>query len=459
VSSVSTARADPLQPTQWWLSAVVPPDLAPPPVTDRSPLIGILDAPVDLGHPEFQGARLRAIQSGPVDDRHGTAVASVASAPLNGRGIAGVWPGARVLVVANRATCASYVKAVKAAVRAGAAVLNMSYGWDLFYDCPQHTIATNWAFSKGVVLVAAAGNDRTTGSNMQIPGHDPHVLTVSGVTPSLTQAPDANLFYSDVVAPAVGIVAAVPVALDRDGTPDGYTTVNGTSFASPMVAAAAAWLKAARPELDNTQILELLERTARDLGKPGWDDAYGWGFIDLARALRDPAPVADPSEVNDDIEWVDGRRLGRPKRPIFRPGDFHRELVATLDDWDDSFDVYRVVLPPRTSVRCLLVPDGGDADMQVYGRRSRSIWPRGIGGRHPGRANDDIRRLEPLFDPRRGQRSSRRVGTDRVVISNATHRRRTAYLAVYMPTRVKPPDVRVDTVYRLDVKRLPSLHP
>jgi Subtilase family len=368
----------------------------------------------------------------------------------------------RIVSVANRDTCASYVNAVRRAVKAGVSVINMSYGWDLFYECPQHTVATNYAFSKGVVLVAAAGNDSSTGSNLQIPGHDAHVLTVGGVTSTMTRTPFTNFFYTDIVAPATDIVTAVPPALDHDGNADGYTAVIGTSFAAPIVAAAAAWIAAARPELTNSQVHGLLERTANDLGPPGWDDTYGWGFIDIAEALRADPPPPDPSEVNDNIEWVNGRRLGKRRKPVFRPGDSRTEVAATLDDWDDAADVYRVVLPPRSSVRCSVIlrplrPQfpwlRGDVDIQIYGPKEKSIYGN-LSGRRPGRSSDDVRRLAPLFDPGRGRWSATRVGPDWVRFWNDSRRRRTFYVAAYIPTRAEPSKIRVDASYELEFGKL-----
>ena len=98
----------------------------------------------------------------------------------------------------------------------------------------------------GVTLVAAAGNEFDEGNPLEFPASLPHVITVAALTPE-----DKSAFFSnenaaiDLGAPGVGILTAVPVAYDtEDGTADGYQGVSGTSFAAPMVAAAAAWVRA-----------------------------------------------------------------------------------------------------------------------------------------------------------------------------------------------------------------------
>src|SRR6185437_2839015 len=100
--------------------------------------------------------------------------------------------------------------------------------------------------------------------------------------------------YVDIAAPGVDI----PVATALDNS---YAPESGTSFASPMVAAAAAWLWTVRPTLDASQVAEILRRSARDIGTPGYDVASGYGILDLTAALAAPTPLADPGEPNDDF--------------------------------------------------------------------------------------------------------------------------------------------------------------
>ena len=73
-----------------------------------------------------------------------------------------------------------------------------------------------------------------------------------------------------------------------------------------------------RPELDATQLFEVMRRSAVDIGAPGRDDAAGFGLLNVPAALAYPAPVRDPFEPNDDIEFV---QLGRPLRQLHPTAD------------------------------------------------------------------------------------------------------------------------------------------
>jgi len=60
-----------------------------------------------------------------------------------------------------------------------------------------------------------------------------------------------------------------------------------------------------------TQLFDLLRWSARDIGEPGFDEATGWGLLDVPAALADPAPAIDPEEPNDDVDQVVPGRLFR----------------------------------------------------------------------------------------------------------------------------------------------------
>ena len=147
--------------------------------------------------------------------------------------------------------------------------------------------------------------------------------------------------------------------------------MTGTSFSAPMVAAAAAWLRAAKPNLKVDQIAQTLRGSARDLGARGWDSATGYGLLSMIGALSRATPAADPHEPNDDMAWVDGRALGRVDRAIWRGGRPQR-LHALVDKYEDPADVYRIVLPPHAKVRITLKPRFGDPDLAAFTRSATS---------------------------------------------------------------------------------------
>jgi hypothetical protein len=425
---VQAPAPDPLSPQAAWRDAIVAPGLAPPPVTPQSPLLALIDAQADVAHPEFRGGNVTADRQLRVTNLHGTATAAVAAAPANGVGILGVWPGMRALNVAmpDELTCDAAVDGVRRALRAGAAVINMSYGSpDL---CYAEYEALQVATGVQVTLVAAAGNELADGNPLEYPASLPHVLTVAAIRPDLSRAAFSNTSGAmDLGAPGVGILTAVPLALDDDGTRDGYEALDGTSFAAPMVSAAAAWVRAARPGLSADQVAQALRLSARDLGPKGWDRATGFGLLDVSAALRQRTPPPDPTEPNDDLRWVDGRGFGKADPPIWRGGRARR-LTAVLDRYEDPADVYRVVVPRRSHVTLRVAPVFGDPDLAVYAKGARN-----------------------LRDRRRRIAVSRHTGrrAERVRLVNGSRRAASIYVAVTLKARPRG----LDAAYRLTVGR------
>jgi hypothetical protein len=419
--------AEPALGSQWGLANIGATGLTPPPVHAGSPLLGIVDNGVDEGsHPELQGANVYIANALSYGD-HQFMVASVAGAPANGVGMAGVWPGMRLLLSGTPLDCAGTVAAVDDAVSFGVKVINMSYGFPE-RRCYAHLVATNYAYAAGVVLVAAAGNDGSIGYTGTRPGEDPHIITVAALAPDDSSPSWSNANDSiDVAAPGQAILAAVPYAFDDDGVRDGYSFVDGTSFSSPIVAAATAWVRQARPELDHSQVTELIRHSVRDLGPSGWDRFFGFGAFHLPTALTARAPRRDRLEPNDDIEWVDGRRFERPDPPVWRGrGSFG--LSGTLDQLEDPVDVYNARMGPRSSVRISIRPSYGDPDLEVFDSSAVSVY------RRRGFVSDSTRR---------GRRS------DVLWLTNSSRRSVRGYVSVY-PKR----GTRLDAGYRVSFRRV-----
>jgi len=422
--------SDPLTPRQSWLTPIVKPELDPPAVTPDSPVLAVLDAQADFTHPEFfAGGNITSTDpKAPVTEAHGTAVAGVAGAPDDGRGIVGLWPGMRVKVVPNEVECSSIVNSVNRAVKEKVSVINMSYGFSEG-TCFSHLVATQFAFGQGIVPVAAAGNEFDQGNPPSRPATDPHVVTVAAVDDDLSSAYFSNENDAiDVSAPGVGVLTTVPKAFDEDGTKDGYQKLPGTSFSAPMVAAAAAWVRAVRPDLTNFQTAEALRDSARDLGQPGWERRFGYGLLDVARALTVEKSRQDPLEPNDDVEWVDGRRFATDA-PIFAERDVKRTVIARLDKMEDPADVYRVSFPARGRLRVRVKPIFGDAHLEVFERRARTV-----------------------YSERARIARSRKTGSraETITLTNNGSSGTSVYVNVY----VNPRTSQLDAGYRLEVSRV-----
>ena len=225
--------------------------------------------------------------------------------------------------------------------------------------------------ARGTVVVAASGNEREEGDPPNYPASLPHVLTVGAVGGNgLVTTFSSTSEGMDVVAPGESVHAAVPAWL----SPDLYELVDGTSFASPMAAAAAAWVWTARPELDASQVFEVVRRSARDLEQPGRDVSSGFGILDIASALSAPAPIRDPSEPNDSIDHVtaDGL-LHRATPPLTTRFRGRNAITARLDAADDPRDVYRVWVPARRRVIARVTPTNVAVTTRLLGPTPRAI--------------------------------------------------------------------------------------
>ena len=339
-----TVATDPLLPGQWWLAKIGADTLDPPAVGVP---VTMIDSGVDAAHPEFAGRpgtsylNLQTLE-GP-RSFHGTAVASVLGAPANGVGLVGVYPAVDLrswdASPGPVLTSASVVAGIEAAAAFGRGVVNLSIGGSSRSGFEAEAVLD--AFRRGTIVVAASGNDRLAGSPPSYPASLPHVVSVGATNQGDRVAGFSSASTAlDLVAPGEDITAAVPGSFDASG----YHTVSGTSFAAPMVAAAAAWIWSARPELEKTQVIELLRRSAVDLSPQGRDVDTGFGLLDLKQALSLRAPAVDPFEPND------GRDDLAPENALTRPGRARATIRARLDVDDDPRDLYTVWIPPRRRI-------------------------------------------------------------------------------------------------------------
>ena len=184
--------------------------------------------------------------------------------------------------------------------------------------------------------------------------------------------------------------------------------VSGTSFSAPMVSGAVAWIRAARPELTQDQVQNVMRFGARDIGDPGYESATGYGILSVAGALARQAPPPDPAEPNEDVRFVNGRAFGAAATPIFRKDGRDR---------DRQRHGRRLRGPDRR------LPDQG------AGRHAREDPPRAVGRRprplRVPRRRDGRSRAAPLARSRKGTGR-----TDAVTVRNRKGRTATYFVAV-----------------------------
>ena len=101
-----------------------------------------------------------------------------------------------------------------------------------------------------------------------------------------------------------------------------------------------------------------MRRSAVDIGAPGRDDAAGFGLLNVPAALAYPAPVRDPFEPNDDIEFVQpGGLYDNSIPPLTTPAKRSTTVRARLDRAEDPRDVYRVWLPKNGRITATLTAE------------------------------------------------------------------------------------------------------
>jgi subtilisin family serine protease len=311
---------DPVFPDQWGLTQIKAPAAWARGADGSGVTIAIVDTGVDQSHPDLQ-ANLASNNAdfNPPEDQgcpgaqdengHGTHVAGIAAAVTNnGIGVAGTAPAAKIMAVRvldaeGSGEDPAIIAGIRYAADNGAKVINMSLGGaPIIGETPalnQEIIdAVEYAYSKGTVVVAAAGNE-------SLPLCSYPAAAKNAVCVGATDSRGLPTFYSNfpnspdgnvgVRAPGgVGSIFCedtedVWSTMTPEGDPctnpatkdlSGYDTLAGSSMASPFVAGVAAQL--AGKGLSAPQILECLRTTSSNKGS--YDPVMGYGIVDADAA-------------------------------------------------------------------------------------------------------------------------------------------------------------------------------
>lgn len=256
--------------------------------------VAIVDTGVDGSHPDLAAKMVPGYDfvegqaGGNIDPQgHGTHVAGISAAITNnGVGVAGYAPNVkimpvRVLDARGSGSFKDVADGIVWAAENGAKVINMSLGGP--WPSQAVTDAVKFATSKDVVVIAAMGNDGN--GSKSYPAATEGVMAV-GATDSSDKRARFSQYgnWISVGAPGVGILSTFPTK--KSGMPGiNYGSISGTSMATPAVAGLAALVRSQFPTMNYKQVQSHIESTADDLGEQGFDKYYGYGRINVFKAL------------------------------------------------------------------------------------------------------------------------------------------------------------------------------
>lgn len=211
---------------------------------------------------------------------HGTFVNGIIAAEMNDIGIVGVAPKSKIVPlkcfdIGVTTTVSTICKAMYDAVdKYECKILNMSLGVSQYSKTFEN--AVNYAVANDCIVVASVGNSGT--ESLYYPAAFKNVIGVGAV--------DSNLEVTDfsqkndsvfVVAPGKNILST-----NYNG---GYSEKKGTSFSAPMVSGTIAILLGINSKLSLNDIKIILQKSAVDLGEEGYDVSYGYGLVDIEKAV------------------------------------------------------------------------------------------------------------------------------------------------------------------------------
>lgn len=386
----ATGHADSVRDREQWVLDSIGVGQAWHTTKGRGVTVAVLDTGVDTGHQDLSGSVtagpdfIKGVAAHP-SRIHGTWMASLVAGHGHGAngadGVIGVAPQARVLslrVIADpdepgyrafRGTAeyrAALPKAIRYAADHGADVINMSLGGP--NSTAKERAAVAYAISKGVVVVASAGNDGDSKSpgkvdkdgvtRLSYPAAFPGVIGVGAVTRQGAPARFSDHNASvQVAAPGADVVGA--------GPGDGYWIGEGTSQASALVSGVAALIRARYPGMPPVLVAQAITASARDRPADGYDESVGFGEVDAPAALTEAARLRGYQVSGGGLA---GRFDTAPIRPV--QVERHPPGLVFLGGWIGVAALFGLVGALTTSV--------------LYVQRLRSRRDAGAGGDHGG---------------------------------------------------------------------------
>ncbi len=330
---------DTLYSQQWTLSTIDYPEFYTLGYDGTEVTVAVIDSGLYIYHEDIEDANISSLSKNFLGDGtdtktsstlyyrdqsgHGTFVASqIAATTNNGVGMAGIASNVELMILrcisksssteftynnaydSNSGSVAVVAEAIIYAADNGADVINLSLGTST--NSQTLANAVSYAQSKGVIIVAAVGNNYNT--TLYYPAAYDGVIGVGSVSQSgdtLVKSSFSQYNTSvDVTAPGDDVVGLY--VNTTSATTNQYATGDGTSYSAPVVAAVIAAGMEKFSELTTETALSLLAVTSTDYGTTGWDSSFGYGVINATafmNAISDDYGIT--YELNDGVNDVD----------------------------------------------------------------------------------------------------------------------------------------------------------
>ena len=250
----------------------------------KETVVAVVDTGVDYAHPALKDYVLPGYDfveedTDAMDEQgHGTHVAGITLRGANYKGVK-ILP-VRVLDEKGMGSDSHIASGIYYAVDQGATVINMSLGGQGLSQTQRDAIL--YALAHDVSVVVAAGNEAEEIYN-KYPASERDVLTIGASSKKKPLTDFSNFGVElDLVAPGQNIYSTLPRKLDMmDGKRDGYTSMDGTSMASPFVAGIVGLIRSSYPTLSYEEVELLLKDQAKRPANQDFDSKAGFGHVQL----------------------------------------------------------------------------------------------------------------------------------------------------------------------------------
>lgn len=312
---------------------------------------------------------------------HGTHVAgTIAAVTNNGAGVAGIAPNAKIVPMRVLGQCGGYTSDIADAMiwAAGgtvsglptnpnkARVLNLSLGGGGACDTTSQN-AINAARANGAVVIVAAGNENQNVSNSS-PANCSGVVAVAAYGKT-----GARAYYSnygtlvDIAAPggdqssgdANGILSTLNAGTTTPGA-DNYAYYQGTSMATPHVAAVAALMIAAKPTLTPDEVEAKLKSSARPF--VATCSGCGAGMLDAYAAVQAAIGTTQPPGGGTTMNETESNNTRTAANSVATSGTTVSGNMGSSSDTD----YFKVTLPAGKTLAAVMTPGSTTADYDLY---------------------------------------------------------------------------------------------